>query len=156
MKKIILILLAASISFQSFADCRGRIDSNMLDLKGENSQTNQNLGVGLGLGSMLVFVYAPVGITLVGIAGAGSAVHEIRKKNLKGLKQAIDEAYSFIETNQAGIKLKKLLRKVNRKIDNDITMNDLVDSIITSNENEDLCTARSLNSFAKKISVRLE
>jgi hypothetical protein len=156
MQKLIVLMLAVSISFQSFADCRSKIDANLVDLRGENSQTNQNLGVGIGLGTILIFAYAPLGITLVGIAGAGSAIHEVRKNNLQGLKQAIDDAYYFVETNDAGKKLKKLLNKVNRKADHEITMNELVDSIITSNENEDLCTAKSLNSFAKKISVKIE
>lgn len=156
MQKLIVLMLAVSISFQSFADCRNKIETNLVELKSENSQTNQNLGVGIGLGTILVFAYAPLGITLIGIAGAGSAVHEVRKSNLGKLKQAIDEAYSFIETNEAGNKLNKLLKKVNRKTDGVVTMNELVESIITSNENEDLCTAKSLNSFAKKISIKLE
>lgn len=156
MRKLLVFIVALSISCQSFADCRSKIEANLIDLKSENSQTNQNLGVGVGLGAILIFVSAPLAVTIVGLVGVGSSVHEIRKSNLKGLKQAIDSAYYFVETNDAGKKLKRLLSKVNRKLDQKITMDELVGSIIASNENEDMCSARSINSFAKKISVTLE
>ena len=156
MKKLLVLIIALSISCQSFADCRSKIEENLIDLKSENSQTNQNLGVGVGLGTMLIFVSAPLGLTVVGIVGVGSGVHEIRKKNLKRLKKAIDEAYNFFETNESGERLDKLLKKVNRKLDHDISMDELVGSIIASNENEDMCNARSINSFAKKISVTID
>ncbi|GEM_PF-5851372 len=156
MKKLIVLIMLMTISFQSFADCRSKIESNLVELKRENAQTNQNLLVGVGLGTIFLFSYTPVGVVIVGLVGAGSGIHEIRKSNLKGLKQAIDEAYAYSETDKAGRKLKRLLRKVNRKLKQDISMNDLVDSIIASNENEEICTARSMNSFAKKIKIELE
>ena len=83
MKKTLLIILMLSFSIQSFADCRTRIDSSLAELKEERGQVNQNLLVGAGLGAMLIVVSAPVGLTIVGLVGAGSGIHEVRKSNLK-------------------------------------------------------------------------
>lgn len=154
MKKLILVF-TLMLSFQSFADCRPEINRRLEVLNKRNSQTNQNLGVGVVLGGILTVAYAPVGIALLGISGVGSGLHELSKMELRKLKGAVDQAYVYSETGEEGKDLKKLLKKVKRKIDNRITMEDLVESIISSNQNESLCKARNLNQFAKTIEIEL-
>ena len=156
MKKSILVLITLLISFHAMADCRSILDKRMSNLKSRNSQTNQNLGTGTVLGGILLFVNVPLGVSLIGIGAAGSGLHELSKANNRKLRAAIDEAYAYHETRVEGKKLQKLLRKVNRKLKSDITMPELVDSIVDANESKLICNARNMNHFARKIKLELE
>lgn len=156
MKKIIFILLTFSLAFHAMADCRSILDKRMDDLKSHNSQTNQNLGTGVVLGGILLFANAPLGVSILGISAVGSGLHEISKANNRKLRAAIDEAYVYHETRVEGKKLQKLLKKVNRKLKSDITMPELVDSIMDANESNLICNARNMNHFARKVKVELE
>ena len=154
MKKSMLII-SLFLSFQAFADCRPIIDSKLNEVEARNGQTNQNLIVGGVLGGILTVIIPPVGISIIGLSAAGSGLHEMSKGQLRKLRDAIDEAYAYNETGEEGKSLQKLLKKVKRKVDNKITMQDLVDVVISSNQNENLCQAKSLNQFAKRIEINL-
>lgn len=155
MKKIV-ILISLLFSIQAFADCRLAIESKLLEVTSRNGQTNQNLAVGGVLGGILTVVYAPVGVTILGISAAGSGLHELNKAQLRKLKTALDEAYAFNEGADEGKYLKKLLKKVKRKVDGRITMQDLVNAIVDSDQSEELCGAKTLNQFAKRIHIELD
>lgn len=155
MKKMVL-LLSLLLSAQTFADCRLAIESRLEEVTARNGQVNQNLAVGGVLGGILTVVYAPVGVTILGISAAGSGLHELNKAQLRKLKAALDEAYAFNEGSEEGKSLKKLLRKVKRKVDSRITMQDLVNAIVDSDQSEELCGAKTLNQFAKRIHIELD
>ena len=156
MKKIFISLVTLLLSIHAMADCRSILEKRMEQLKNRNSQTNQNLGTGVVLGGILVFANAPLGITLIGASAVGSGLHEISKINNRKLKAAIDEAYVYHQTGIEGKKLQKLLRKINRKLKIDITMTELVDSVVDANESKTICQARNMNHFARKVALELE
>lgn len=155
MKKLMLCL-SLVLSFQAFGDCRPQIQSQLDIIEARNGQTNQNLIVGNVLGGILAFVYAPLGLSLIGISVAGSGLHELNKGQLRKLKGAIDEAYVYNITGEEGKNLKKMLRKVKRKIDARISMQELVDAVVESNHSQELCSSRSIRQFSKRIIITLD
>lgn len=156
MKKMILSLLILAFSAQAFADCRPRLQQRLDSMSREGNQVDQNMINGAVVGGFITLAAPVIGLTLVGLVSVGSAPHYIRKSNLKGLIRAVDEAYIYQETGKEGRKLKRLLRKVNRKLKSDISIAELSNSIIDSNETNSLCFARNMSDFAGSIHFLLE
>ena len=95
-------------------------------------------------------------LVIGGLVATGSGIHYVEKSNLKGLLKAINEAYTFYETGEAGDKLLRLKRKINRRLDVKISTEVLVDALMTANENETLCRAQNMNQFAKRFTVEMD
>jgi hypothetical protein len=153
----LLLALSLLMSLNAMADCRPQISKRLDKVEARTSQNKANLAVGSVLGGVLTIVSAPLGITILAISTTGPVLDTMNRNQLRKLKGALDEAYAFYnESAEAGPRLKKLLRKVNRKLDTSIEMNELVNAIIESNETNNLCGSKNLNQFARRIEVELE
>lgn len=157
MKYLLVLLIAAILSLNAFADCRPVIEKSLETYQNRDGQVKQNMAVG---GALVLIVAgagaAPIALGIGGLVAAGSGIHYVEKSNLKRLLKAINEAYAFYENGEAGDKLLRLKKKINRRLEVKISTEDLVEAIMTANENESLCRARNINQFAKKFTVRLD
>lgn len=157
MKYLVISLIASVLSFNALADCRPVIEKSLSTYKMRDGQVKQNMAVG---GALMVILTgagaAPVALVIGGLVASGSGIHYVEKSNLKGLLKAINEAYTFYETGEAGDKLLRLKRKINRRLDVKISTEELVEALMTANENETLCRAQNMNQFAKRFTVEMD
>ena len=156
MKHLLLVTLAALFSFNALADCREVIERSLKRMTEHDSQVKQNLAA-TGVLSLIIVGAggAPIAIVLGGIVATGSGIHYVEKSNLKRLLKAVNEAYAFYETGEAGDRLLRLQRKINRKLDSNLSTEDVVHAIMAANENESLCRAKNMNQFARRIEIDL-
>lgn len=156
MKKLLVGLLLVSVSSTLLADCRSKISIRLNEKEDNSLPTHFAVAAPATLiGLPLLMAIPPVGGGVLVAFGSVSFFHELSKRNLKKLKSSIDEAYAYRENGDIGKTLYKLFKKVRKKTDADIGIDEVVDAVISSNENELLCDANRLGSYAKGISIYL-
>jgi hypothetical protein len=156
MKKIMIGLLLLVFSLQSFADCRDVIQDN-IDAKEDIAAGALVLGGGASafFGMTFLAFAPPVGVGIIGVSLGGMAISQMSLSQLEKLNRAIWQAYEYQSTKVIRSDLYKLIKKIDRKAGGELTTDEIVEAIITSNENNQLCDSRSINNYSSNIVVTL-
>jgi hypothetical protein len=148
MKKIFLTLFIAMISAQSFAqnscldiyqDLKWNKNSTAKTLRDKAGPIGFVAALPLGLMGMtgtLIASYALVGSGFAISAGAGLTILIHDHKYNKMIK-LINQSNDFVET---GVAPGKLLVKLHKLVENEISIEDLAKFIVEANENKSLCS----------------
>jgi hypothetical protein len=157
MKNLFLITLSLFLTLTSMKanalTCLDKIDTRIQ----EETEIRKADHIGTGAITVtLLFSYTPVGIALGSLQIADISARLIRKKNLKRVKELIKQSYAYLENGEEGKFLVKTLKKVNRRVEMSISLDEFARDVVYANESLELCRARSLKNYAKRYSIQLE
>jgi hypothetical protein len=154
MKKVLMIALLGLFSISSFADCKSKYQQNLNIMNsGEKDLIISSVGGTAAIISTAIFW--PVGLGVFAVVGGTEVTRLTKKKKLKNMIKAIDDAYKYKEHGVKGDVIMKVFKKAKRRVSAPISVEDVADSIILSNETESMCDIKSVRKLSKHVAIQL-